>query len=52
LAQFVERGVGITVGFEPELDDAARTAQSLVTLTDGVDDVLSLCDFVRIEFNE
>jgi len=52
LAQVVERGVEFAVGFERELDNAARTAQSLVTLTDGVDDVLSLCDFVRVELGE
>jgi hypothetical protein len=52
LAQVVERGVELAVGFERELDDAARTAQSLAPLTDGGDDVLSLCDFVRVEFDE
>ena len=52
LAQVVERGVELAVGFEREFDDAARTAQSFVTLADGVDDVLSLCDFVRMELDE
>jgi hypothetical protein len=33
----VERGVELAVGFERELDDTARTAQSLVTAAYFVD---------------
>jgi len=52
LAQVVERGVEFAVGFERELDDTARTVQSFVMLADGVDEVLSLVDFVRLELDE
>jgi hypothetical protein len=48
LAQVVERGIKLAVVFERELDEAALAAQALVTLADSVDDVLGLCDFVRV----